>query len=154
VPREVRRACLLRQQLREGRAGRRLATTGTTATNPNSSTLPITQNQFLEMLMAELKNQNPMNPNSSVPMQFVTELAQFTQVEQETNTAESTSTIASGQNTSTAIALLGHNVTYTDPTTGNPDTGTVQSVEFASSGPTLTINGTTGINASAVTEVQ
>ena len=130
------------------------ATTGTTATNPNSSTLPITQNQFLEMLMAELKNQNPMNPNSSDPMQFVTELAQFTQVEQETNTAESTSTIASGQNTSTAIALLGHTVTYTDPTTGNPDTGTVQSVEFTSSGPTLTINGTTGINASAVTEVQ
>jgi flagellar basal-body rod modification protein FlgD len=129
-------------------------TTGTTAANPNSSTLPITQNQFLEMLMAELKNQNPMNPNSSDPMQFVTELAQFTQVEQETNTAESTSTIASGQNTSTAIALLGHNVTYTDPTTGNPDTGTVQSVEFSSTGPTLTINGTAGIDASAVSEVQ
>ena len=95
------------------------STTGTTATNPNSSTLPITQNQFLEMLMAELKNQNPMNPNSSDPMQFVTELAQFTQVEQETNTAQSTSTIASGQNSATAIALLGHTVTYTDPTTGN-----------------------------------
>lgn len=129
-------------------------TTGTTATNPNSSTLPITQNQFLEMLMAELKNQNPMNPNSSDPMQFVTELAQFTQVEQETNTAQSTSTIASGQNTATAIALLGHNVTYTDPTTGNAATGTVQSVEFNSTGPTLTINGTSGIDASAVSEVQ
>jgi flagellar basal-body rod modification protein FlgD len=129
-------------------------TTGTTATNPNSSTLPITQNQFLQMLMAELKNQNPMNPNSSDPMQFVTELAQFTQVEQETNTAQSTSTIASGQNTATAIALLGHNVTYTDPTTGNPAAGTVQSVEFNSTGPTLTINGTSGIEASAVSEVQ
>ena len=129
-------------------------TTGTTATNPNSKTLPITQNQFLEMLMAELKNQNPMNPNSSDPMQFVTELAQFTQVEQETNTAQSTSTIASGQNSATAIALLGHTVTYTDPTTGNPNTGTVQSVEFSSTGPTLTINGTTGIAAAAVSEVQ
>ena len=104
--------------------------------------------------MAELKNQNPMNPNSSDPMQFVTELAQFTQVEQETNTAQSTSTIASGQNSATAIALLGHTVTYTDPTTGNPDTGTVQSVEFSSTGPTLTINGTTGIAAAAVSEVQ
>ena len=130
------------------------STTGTTAANPSSSSLPITQDQFLEMLMAELKNQNPMNPNSSDPMQFVTELAQFTQVEQETNTAESTSTIASGQNSSTAIALLGHTVTYADPTTGNPDTGTVQSVEFTSTGPTLTINGTAGISASAVSEVQ
>ena len=128
-------------------------TTSTTATNSSSSSLPITQNQFLQMLMAELQNQNPMNPNSSDPMQFVTELAQFTQVEQETNTAESTATIASGQNTASAIALLGHTVDYTDPTTGASDTGTVQSVEFSSSGPSLTINGTVGINASAVDEV-
>ena len=132
------------------------ATTGTTstsATHSNSSTLPITQNQFLQMLMTELKNQNPMNPNSSDPMSFVTELAQFTSVEQQTNTAQSTATLASGQNTASAIALLGHTVNYTDPTSGASDTGTVQSVEFSSSGPTLTINGTAGISASAVNEV-
>jgi flagellar basal-body rod modification protein FlgD len=129
------------------------STAGTSATNSSSSSLPITQNQFLQMLMAELQNQNPMDPNSSDPMQFVTELAQFTQVEQETNTAESTATIASGQNSASAIALLGHTVNYTDPTTGASDTGTVQSVEFSSSGPTLTINGTAGISASAVSEV-
>jgi len=129
------------------------ATTNTTATNSSSSSLPINQNQFLQMLMAELQNQNPMNPNSSDPMQFVTELAQFTSVEQETNTAESTSTLASGQNNATAIALIGHTVNYTDPTTGATDTGTVQSVEFTSSGPTLTIDGTAGISASAVDEV-
>ena len=128
-------------------------TTGTSSTNSSQNSLPINQNQFLEMLMAELKNQNPMSPNSSDPMQFVTELAQFTQVEQETNTAESTSTIASGQNDATAIALIGHTVTYTDPTTQAQATGTVQSVEFTSSGPKLTINGTSGINASAVSEV-
>lgn len=129
------------------------AATGTSATSQSQSTMPINENQFLQMLMAELKNQNPMSPNSSDPMQFVTELAQFTQVEQETNTAESTSTIASGQNNATAIALIGHTVSYTDPTTGASTTGKVQSVDFNSSGPTLTINGTSGINASAVTEV-
>ena len=129
-------------------------TTNTTGTNAASaSSLPITQNQFLQMLMTELQNQNPMNPNSSDPMSFVTELAQFTQVEQETNTAESTATIASGQNTASAIALLGHTVNYTDPTTGATDSGTVQSIEISSSGPTLTINGTAGISASAVDEV-
>jgi flagellar basal-body rod modification protein FlgD len=129
------------------------ATTATSSTNSSSSSMPINQNQFLQMLMAELQNQNPMNPNSSDPMQFVTELAQFTSVEQETNTAESTSTIASGQNTASAIALLGHTVDYTDPTTGAANTGTVQSVEFNSSGPTLTIDGTAGISASAVYQV-
>ncbi len=128
------------------------ATTGTAASS-NQSSLPINQTQFLQMLMAELKNQNPMNPNSSDPMSFVTELAQFTQVEQETNTAESTSTIASGQNNATAIALIGHTVNYTDPTTQATASGVVQSVEFTSSGPTLTINGTSGINASSVSQV-
>lgn len=128
-------------------------TNATSAATSSKNSLPINQNQFLAMLMAELKNQNPMNPNSSDPMQFVTELAQFTQVEQATYTAESTSTIASGQNNATAIALIGHTVTYTDPSSGNPTTGTVQSVEFTSSGPTLTISGTSGISASAVSEV-
>jgi flagellar basal-body rod modification protein FlgD len=128
-------------------------TTSTTATNSSSSSLPITQDQFLQMLMTELQNQNPMNPNSSDPMSFVTELAQFTSVEQETDTAQSTATLASGQSTASAIALLGNTVNYTDPTTGATDSGTVQSVEIGSSGPTLTINGTAGISASAVTEV-
>ena len=128
-------------------------TTSTTATNSSSSSLPITQDQFLQMLMTELQNQNPMNPNSSDPMSFVTELAQFTSVEQETDTAQSTATLASGQTTASAIALLGNTVNYTDPTTGATDSGTVQSVEIGSSGPTLTINGTAGISASAVTEV-
>lgn len=125
----------------------------TTAATAAQNSMPINQNQFLQMLMAELKNQNPMNPNSSDPMQFVTELAQFTSVEQQTYTAESTQTMASGQNNATAIALIGHTVDYTDPTTQAPATGVVKSVEFTSSGPTLTINGTSGINASAVSQV-
>ena len=128
-------------------------TTGTSATNSSSSTMPISQNQFLQMLMAELQNQNPMNASSSDPMQFVQELAQFTSVEQETNTAESTATLASGQSTASAVALLGHNVNYTDPTTGATDTGAVQSVDITSSGPTLTIDGTPGISPTSVTEV-
>jgi hypothetical protein len=74
-------------------------------------------------------------------------------VEQQTYTAESTQTIASGQNNATAIALIGHTVNYTDPTTQAPAAGVVQAVNFTSSGPTLTINGTSGINASAVSQV-
>ena len=128
-------------------------TTGTTATSAAQKSMPINQDQFLQMLMAELKNQNPMNPNSSDPMQFVTELAQFTSVEQQTYTAESTQSMAASQSTASAIALIGHTVNYTDPTTGAAGTGTVQAVDITSNGPTLTINGTAGIAASAVNEV-
>jgi flagellar basal-body rod modification protein FlgD len=129
------------------------STTGTSGTNSSSSSLPINENQFLQMLMTELQNQNPMDPNSSDPMTFVTELAQFTSVEQETDTAQSTATLASGQSTASAVEMIGANVNYTDPTSGATDTGTVQSVEITSSGPTLTINGTSGIAPSSVTEV-
>jgi flagellar basal-body rod modification protein FlgD len=128
------------------------STAATTAAS-SSSNLPISNNQFLQLLMTELKNQNPMNPNSSDPMQFVTELAQFTAVEQQTYTAESTQTMAAGQNNANAIAMIGHTVDYTDPTTQATASGVVQSVEFTSSGPTLTINGTAGISPSAVSEV-
>ena len=129
------------------------AASATPPTSASQSNLPINQNQFLQMLMAELKNQNPMSPNSGDPMQFVTELAQFTSVEQATNTAQATKTIEASQNTAAAIALIGHSVNYTDPTTGAAATGTVQSVQFTSSGPTLTINGTSGIASSAVNQV-
>ena len=127
-------------------------TSGTAATG-NASGLPVNSNQFLQMLMAELKNQNPMSPNSSDPMQFVTELAQFTSVEQEMNTAQSTKSMASGQSTASAVALIGHAVNYIDPSTGVPGSGTVQSVDLTSAGPTLTIDGIAGINPSAVNKV-
>ena len=51
------------------------------------------------------------------------------------------------------VALIGNTVNYTDPTSGASDTGTVQAVDINSSGPTLTINGTSGIAPSSVTEV-
>ena len=124
-----------------------------TAAAGKTNSLPVTQNQFLQMMMAELKNQNPMSPNSSDPMQFVTELAQFTSVEQEMNTAQSTKSMASGQNTASAVALIGHAVNYIDPSTGVPGSGTVQSVDLTSSGPTLTIDGIAGISPSAVNKV-
>ena len=133
-------------------------TTGTSATSATSATSTsatpsLNENQFLQLLMTELKNQNPMSASSNDPTQYMTQLAQFTSVEQQTDTAQSTSQIASEQATNGAVALIGHSVTYTDPTTGATGSGTVQSVQIPSSGATLTIGGTSGIAPSGVTEV-
>jgi flagellar basal-body rod modification protein FlgD len=94
-----------------------------------------------------------MSPSSSDPTQFMTQLAQFTSLEQQTNTAQSTAQIASAQSTNAAVGLIGHSVTYTDPSTGATGTGTVQSVQITSAGATLTIGGTSGIAPANVTEV-
>jgi flagellar basal-body rod modification protein FlgD len=133
-----------------------IASTGSapaTAAPPAVKAQSLGQNQFLQLMMTELKNQNPMSPSSSDPTQFMTQLAQFTTLEQETNTAQSTSQMATAQSTNSAVALIGHNVSYTDPSTGATGGGTVQSVQITSSGATLTIGGTAGIAPSSVTEV-
>jgi flagellar basal-body rod modification protein FlgD len=135
------------------------STTATGTTTQNNSTSHtsgtsslLNKDQFLQLMMAELKNQNPMSPNSSDPTQYVTELAQFTALEQQTNTAQSTAQSAQANQATQALALLGHTVSYIDPS-GNSGTGVVQKVDFTSSGPTLTVNGDTGIQPGGVSEV-
>ncbi|HEX4595258.1 MAG TPA: flagellar hook capping FlgD N-terminal domain-containing protein [Bryobacteraceae bacterium] len=61
-------------------------TTATTPTPPSSSTSPLAPDQlanestFLKLLMAQVQNQDPMNPADST--QFVGQLVQFSQLEQ------------------------------------------------------------------------
>jgi flagellar basal-body rod modification protein FlgD len=131
--------------------------TGTTTqssstTNTSATSSLLGKDQFLQLMMAQLKNQNPMSPNSSDPTQYVTELAQFTSLEQQTNTAQSTAQSAQANQATQALALLGHTVSYIDPS-GNSGTGVVQKVDFTTSGPTLTVNGDSGIQPSGVSEV-
>ena len=134
------------------------AATGTTTNQTNSASSTsgtnsiLGKDQFLQLMMAELQNQNPMSPNSSDPTQYVTELAQFTALEQQTNTAQSTAQSAQADQATQALALLGHTVSYID-TSGNSGTGVVQKVDFTSAGPTLTVNGVSGIQPSGVSEV-
>jgi flagellar basal-body rod modification protein FlgD len=128
-------------------------TTQNNSTNSTSGTGSLlNKDQFLQLMMAQLQNQNPMSPNSSDPTQYVTELAQFTSLEQQTNTAQSTAQSAQANQATQALALLGHTVSYIDPS-GNSGTGVVQKVDFTSSGPTLTVNGVSGIQPSGVSEV-
>ena len=56
------------------------------APNKPAATSPslATQDMFLRLLVTQLKNQNPLNPADGT--QFVTQLAQFTTLEQETQT--------------------------------------------------------------------
>jgi len=49
------------------------------------------QTMFLQLLVAQLQNQDPMNPADST--QFVTQLAQMQQVEQTINTGQDISAI-------------------------------------------------------------
>ena len=57
-----------------------LTGSGTTASNPGTTPSAPTEQMFLQLLVAQMKNQDPTSPAD--PTQFVTQLAQFSQLEQ------------------------------------------------------------------------
>ena len=63
-------------------SGSSLTGTGAPA-GSTTATPPVTENMFLQLLIAQLENQDPSNPADST--QFVTQLAQFQTMEQSQN---------------------------------------------------------------------
>jgi flagellar basal-body rod modification protein FlgD len=113
-----------------------ITTSLTSAAGGLGSTPPTTQvgpqandpqmNQFLTLLVAQLQNQDPMNPTD--PTQFVSELAQFSTVEQLVQGNTTLGTISQGINSlglGQYVGLINQNVTATAttltiPTSGSP----------------------------------
>ena len=61
------------------------------ATSAIAPTTQPDQTMFLQLLVAQLKNQNPANPSDGAA--FVTQLAQFTALEQQTQSRQDLDTI-------------------------------------------------------------
>jgi flagellar basal-body rod modification protein FlgD len=126
-------------------------TTQTTSSTPTSTSKSILdKDSFLKLMMVELQHQDPLQPSD--PTQYINELSQMTTLEQTTNMAASSAKAAAEEHTVAALQMLGHSVSYTDAS-GNTQTGTVQRLQFTSTGPTLTINGIDGIDPSSIDEV-
>ena len=69
---------------------------------------------FLTLLVAQLKNQDPLNPDN--PTEFTAQLAQFSSLEQLTNLNTSMGDMVSATNNSTkisALGMIGKEVTFT-----------------------------------------
>ncbi len=90
-------------------------------------------NQFLNLLVAQLKNQDPTNPTD--PTQFVAQLASFSAVEQALNTNSRLDTLLTQSAISQAGAVIGKTVTSADGLTS----GQVASVVITSDGPQATL---------------
>jgi flagellar basal-body rod modification protein FlgD len=123
----------------------------TEAATPENPKGELGKNDFLKLMVAQLQAQNPLEPTNDT--EYIAELAQFSQLEQTTNIAQTSSQAAISQQVAQAVGLIGHTVSYIDPTTGASAQGKVQNVEIGSTGATLTVEGTTGISPSGITEV-
>ncbi len=120
------------------------AAAGSSSSPPANSAGELGQNDFLKLMIAQLQSQDPLNPGNT--NEYVSELAQFTQVEQTTN-------LANASQLSAAVQLIGHTVNYASPT-GGSGTGKVTSVQSSAEGTTVTIEGVSGIALTAITQVQ
>lgn len=105
----------------------------------NSLTQP---NTFLNLLVDEIKYQNPLNPSNSTD--FMAQLAQLSQVEQLNN-------VSTSMQISEAASLIGKTVTGND-SSGASVTGTVSAVTNGTNGPLLEVNGST-VGLSSITKI-
>lgn len=125
--------------------------TGATGAAPVNPSTNLGEETFLKLLVTQLKDQNPLQPTDN--SQYVAQLAQFSQLEQETQISKSTSKQATDQQVAQAVALIGHAVSYASAG-GDIANGTVTAVDVSDKGATLTIGSKTGIDPTTVTRIQ
>lgn len=115
------------------------ATSGSASTNAttaasSAATAAINFNDFLQMMIAEMKNQDPTNPSD--PTQYLTQMAQFSNVQQGILTNSTLSSLLTTSSLTQAENLIGKTVSSADGSTA----GVVKSVALSSSGnPTATL---------------
>ena len=66
---------------------------GSQVPSSSSSSDLASEQTFLKLFVAQLQNQDPLNPNQQDPTQMVSELAQFSQLEQLVNIGAQTGSI-------------------------------------------------------------
>lgn len=104
----------------------------TTGTSPAKATLDY--NAFLQLLIAEMKNQDPTEPMDST--QYMAQLASFSSVEQAIQTNAKLDSLLTAQALNQADAVLGRTVTSGDGTVS----GIVQSLKVTSEGLVATLD--------------
>lgn len=108
------------------------SSTGTGTSNSSSAGISaptLNYNDFLKLMIAQLQNQDPLNPTDS--SQFMSQIAQFSNVEQGINANSKLGQLLVNSNISQASTMIGLQITGTDGTSG-----VVQSVRIDSSGST------------------
>lgn len=114
-------------------------TTGTSSSTSSTSTTSsnsVDYNTFLQLLVAEMKNQDPTNPMDT--SQYMSQFAQLSTVEQAMQTNSKLDAMLSSQSLSQANGLIGKTVSFTD-STGASFSGKVVSVSINSDGSIATL---------------
>lgn len=133
-------------------------TNATTTTNPNST---LNKDDFLKLLIAQMTHQDPTTPMDSG--QFVTQMAQFTSLEQTQNMGSAIDKLVAAQSDNSLTdkaTMIGKQITWTENQTdpnGNDVTnslsGIVSAVKVKDGQISYTIKNGDSVDPSTITEV-
>ena len=120
------------------------STSSTNNTNNNSATSSLGaaagmgKDDFMQLLIAQLKNQDPMKPMDD--KEFITQLAQFSSLEATEKLNTQLEDLLGSQSLVQAAALIGKQATAKLPS-GETLTGTISEVRMLAGQPTVILNG-------------
>jgi flagellar basal-body rod modification protein FlgD len=106
---------------------------------------------FLKLLVGQLRAQDPMSAVSNE--ELMGQMTQLSMVEQVTNLTKANEELVARMQTSQALGLIGHEISYLGET-GAPATGTVEKVVFDDGVASLTVDGVSGVDPAQVVEVE
>lgn len=125
------------------------------ATSGSNAAFGLDFQSLLKIILTQLTYQDPLKPLDN--FQFVSQLAQFSQLEQSQVLNNQLTSLLAAQSATQATSLLGKTVDFTSGSAVS--SGTVQAVGFSSGSPALTIRASDGtvtsnVSLSQVTQVR
>jgi flagellar basal-body rod modification protein FlgD len=123
---------------------------GTADTPSTGKSASADKDMFLQLLVAQMRYQDPMNPTDS--SQFLAQSAQFTALEKMQDVADKTAQLFQAQVSFGASGFIGKSVTWTD-SDGNTQSGSVRGVTFGKDGPMLDVGATDPVSIASVLSV-
>lgn len=116
------------------------ASAGTGASNPlTGASSDLNKDAFLKLLVTQLQYQDPSNPMDN--REFISQMAQFSSLEQMTNVRDGLDVLTQMQISTQALTLVGREVSLSNPGGGAPISGKVDEVKFMGGQPRLVVDG-------------
>jgi flagellar basal-body rod modification protein FlgD len=113
-----------------------------TANAVTNATQTLGQADFLQLLVTELQNQDPLDPVDN--KDFIADMAQFSSLEQMQNMNTNFQSLLTQQSLSQlnfAVNLVSHNIVGTDAS-GNQVTGVVSNIDYSAGNTSVMVNNT------------
>jgi flagellar basal-body rod modification protein FlgD len=116
----------------------------------NTGLSSLTPNDFINLMVTELQNQDPTQPESND--ELLSQMSQIGQLESSDSLQTTLSGLAQQNQIGAASSLIGKSVEGTDAS-NNPVTGVVTSVSIASTGVTLGLDSGSNVALTNITNI-